>query len=160
MRVNAVSAGPGAAVPPTLAFTSGLLCGWWLNHLARLPLDAAGRGSLQTIAGVAALAIGVAIFLWGLLTFASERTGIMMQEPVRRLITRGPYRWSRNPMYVGLSAGYLGLTLLTNSGWPLVLLPLVLTTVAVGVIAREERYMHAVFGSDYAEYCRRVRRWL
>jgi protein-S-isoprenylcysteine O-methyltransferase Ste14 len=160
MAVKAVDVGPGAPVPPTLVFAGGLLAGWLLDGLARLPIAAAGRGATQTTMGVTLVAAGAAIFFWGMLTFASEGTGIMMQEPVRLVVEAGPYRWSRNPQYVGFTAGYIGLALLANAGWALVLLPLVIAVVSLTVIAREERYMQTTFGASYQEYCRRVRRWL
>jgi protein-S-isoprenylcysteine O-methyltransferase Ste14 len=63
-------------------------------------------------------------------------------------------------MYLAMACAYLGLSLLFNSLWALVLLPLVLAVVDVGVIRREERYLAAKFGKPYHDYCTRVRRWL
>ena len=63
-------------------------------------------------------------------------------------------------MYVGLTVGYLGLALLFNFAWPVVLLPIVLVVTTIAVIVREERYMQARFGPAYETYCARVPRWL
>jgi protein-S-isoprenylcysteine O-methyltransferase Ste14 len=76
------------------------------------------------------------------------------------LVTSGPYRFSRNPMYVGLSALYLGLALLFNVAWPLALFPVVVMALFRLVIRREERYLAEAFGETYALYAQRVRRWL
>jgi hypothetical protein len=76
------------------------------------------------------------------------------------VVTEGPYRFSRNPMYVGLSLLYVGIALWTHALWALPLLPLVLWGLWRRVIRREERYLAAAFGADYAAYTRRVRRWL
>jgi protein-S-isoprenylcysteine O-methyltransferase Ste14 len=75
-------------------------------------------------------------------------------------VEAGPYSWSRNPQYVAFTAIYMGITLLLGTGWPLILLPLVIGATVAAVIAREERYMRTAFGADYEDYCRRVPRWL
>ena len=75
-------------------------------------------------------------------------------------MTAGPYRLTRNPMYVSLAALYVGVSLFANSWWPLLLLPVVLLAVDRAVIAREERYLAGAFPAEYAAYRARVRRWL
>jgi protein-S-isoprenylcysteine O-methyltransferase Ste14 len=153
------SKGPMVKWPPTLVFCGGLLGGWGLHQALPFPLDPSGPSLLQLL-GLAVFAAGAAIFFWGLVTFGSERTGIMFQEPARRLVTRGPYRFSRNPMYVGFAVGYCGIALLANTAWPFFLLPPVMALVVVSVIGREEQYLRSIFGEPYDEYCRHVRRWL
>ena len=106
------------------------------------------------------IAIGTWLFGWGLMTFFRSATGIMLQQSASTVVDAGPYRFSRNPMYVGLTVGYVGVALVINIAWPIVLLPLVLVAVTTAVIAREERYMLARFGPAYEAYCARVRRWL
>lgn len=97
--------------------------------------------------------------LWAAGRFAKAGTPMVPVKPATALVTDGPFRYSRNPMYVSLTLGYLGVTLLMNSFWPLVLLPTVLLTLRFWVIAREEAHLTEVFGDGYAAYCRRVRRW-
>jgi protein-S-isoprenylcysteine O-methyltransferase Ste14 len=153
--------GPGTPFPPTLLFVLGLLFAWWLH--ASIPFQivaAASFGPWVVAIGAAALAVGTAVFWWGMSTFARARTGILLQRPASRLVTYGPYRWSRNPMYVGFVAMYLGLALLMNSVWPITLLPAVIVALELIVITREERYLRTIFGSLYDEYCRRVNRWI
>ena len=72
----------------------------------------------------------------------------------------GPYRLSRNPLYVGLLALYLGLALLASTFWGLVLFPTAVLLVLWGAIHPEERFLHERFGAPYDDYTRRVRRWL
>jgi protein-S-isoprenylcysteine O-methyltransferase Ste14 len=158
---SAVSAerGPGVTVPPTLAFVAGFALAWWLHQ--RTPLQWNRYGSdLLTTAGWLALASGTALFLWALHIFFKARTGIMLQKPATNLMMVGPYAWSRNPQYVAFTLIYIGVALVTNTLWPLVLLPSVLLLVASTVIAREERYLRATFGRPYEEYCRQVGRWI
>jgi len=76
------------------------------------------------------------------------------------LVTGGPYRFTRNPMYVGFTLWYLAATSWVNALWPLLLLPLVLLVMQRGVIAREEAYLRRRFGREYEEYSVGVRRWL
>jgi protein-S-isoprenylcysteine O-methyltransferase Ste14 len=76
------------------------------------------------------------------------------------IVATGPYRFSRNPMYVAMSAVYVGLSLLMGVVWPLVLLPIVLLSLSALVIRREERYLGDAFGEEYGAYRARVRRWL
>jgi protein-S-isoprenylcysteine O-methyltransferase Ste14 len=153
--------GPGTPFPPTMLFVIGLLFAWWLHQALPFVLGPAPElGSWLAAAGVVVLAGGAAVFWWGMATFARARTGIMLQSPASRLVTAGPYRWTRNPMYVGFVAMYVGLALLMNSLWPLALLPAVVISLEIVVITREERYLRSVFGPAYEEYCRRVKRWI
>ncbi|HKI04807.1 MAG TPA: isoprenylcysteine carboxylmethyltransferase family protein, partial [Thermoanaerobaculia bacterium] len=92
--------------------------------------------------------------------FWRARTAVMPNRPASSLVLVGPYRFSRNPMYTGLTGMYLGLAFWLNALWPLLLLPLVLLLLWKAVIQNEERYLSTAFGDSYADYCRRVRRWL
>ena len=111
-------------------------------------------------AGLALAVAGLLLSFWGIFTFRRARTAIIPHRAASRLVTHGPYRFSRNPMYVGLTIAYVGGALLIDSTWPIVLLPLVILALLSLVVQREERYLHAAFGEDYAAYSRRVRRWL
>ena len=123
-------------------------------------MDGAGPKPAQIAAGVLMIGVGTWLFMWGLATFFRSSTGIMLQQSASTVVDAGPYRFSRNPMYVGLTVGYVGVALVINVAWPIVLLPVVLVAVTMAVIAREERYMLARFGPAYEAYCARVRRWL
>ncbi|MEO8336423.1 MAG: isoprenylcysteine carboxylmethyltransferase family protein [bacterium] len=98
--------------------------------------------------------------VWGVVTFRRAGTAINPHHSAKRLVVSGPYRFTRNPMYTGLTIAYLGASLLLGSEWPLLLLPIVLFAVFRFVIQREERYLADAFGSEYAEFRMRVRRWL
>ena len=152
--------GPGAPLPPTLVFVAGFVLGVWIDHRLPMVMRDNGPGLFEVVCGWASIVAGCVMFAWGLGTFARARTGIMLQQDARRLVEAGPYRLSRNPMYVGFVAIYLGASLVANTAWPLVLLPVVLLTIEIAVIAREERYLRRTFGGAYDEYCQRVGRWL
>lgn len=82
------------------------------------------------------------------------------RRPTTALVAQGPYRFTRNPMYLGLALVYLGVALLLNAAWPLVLFPVAIMLVERWVIAREEVYLERRFGDAYRAYKARVRRWL
>jgi protein-S-isoprenylcysteine O-methyltransferase Ste14 len=138
----------------------GLLAGWLLDRRV-LPLHLGqSGGSVVEVAAVVMVAIGLAIMGWGFFTFRRARTAIIPFHAASSLVTTGPYRFTRNPMYTGLTIAYVGGALLIGSAWPLILLPAVLIVLFITVIAREERYLSDAFAGEYAAYCARVRRWL
>jgi protein-S-isoprenylcysteine O-methyltransferase Ste14 len=106
-----------------------------------------------------ALLLGL-IVLPALLAFRRARTSPKPWKPTTALVTTGPYRFTRNPMYLGFTLLYLSTTVWVNTMWPVLFLPLVLLLMHYGVIIREEAYLERVFGEAYQTYRRRVRRWL
>jgi protein-S-isoprenylcysteine O-methyltransferase Ste14 len=106
------------------------------------------------------LLTGVLIAGWGWLTFRRIRTTTVPGKTSSQLVTWGPYRFTRNPMYVGLSLAYLGEAGVLRQGWPLLLLPLVLAYVNWGVIRVEESKLEETFPKQYAAYRGKVRRWI
>lgn len=144
-------------MPPPLLYVAGFLLG--------LMLEAAFPVPSPPLAVVwAAGAIGIAAWLVldgaAMLLFRREGTDITPMRPTTTLVTTGPYRFTRNPMYVGMAFLYAGLAVPLGVVWSLALLPLVLLAVDRIVIRREERYLEAKFGDEYCAYKRRVRRWL
>jgi protein-S-isoprenylcysteine O-methyltransferase Ste14 len=153
-------ANPGVRFPPPIIFVGGLLIGWMLHRYWRaIPLSRHGGAALEPIGLVLVLG-GLALAAWGMLTFQRARTAIIPSRSASRLVGGGPYRFTRNPMYVGLTLAYVGVAALVSSAWPLILLPLVLVVLVRMVIGREEAYLRDAFGAEYAAYQSRVRRWL
>ena len=151
---------PGVRFPPPTLFVAGFLAGWLVHREWPVPVAPDGRAPVLVGAGWVVAALGIAIMGWGLLTFVRHRTAIIPHRPATRLVDTGPYRYSRNPMYVGMTTAYLGGVLVTNMFWPLLLLPLVLLGLTRAVIRREERYLADAFGAEYDAYRARTRRWL
>ena len=141
-------------------FVLGFLAGWLLHRRWPVALVSSGRGPATVGAGWVLVALGLGFTAWGLLTFFRHRTAIMPHHPASRLVDSGPYRFSRNPMYVGMTTAYLGGVLVTNMFWPLLFLPLSLFALVMLVIRKEERYLADAFGAEYAAYRKRTRRWL
>jgi protein-S-isoprenylcysteine O-methyltransferase Ste14 len=103
---------------------------------------------------------GVMTAVWGMVTFARAHTAIIPHKPASSLVDTGPYRFTRNPMYTGMTLLYLGIAVHLNWGWAFLLLPAVLFLLHRFVISREERYLSEAFGSAYDEYRARVKRWV
>jgi protein-S-isoprenylcysteine O-methyltransferase Ste14 len=133
--------------------------GWLLDRAVVLRLFSTGRSEATVIGGCIVIALGIALNGSGFITFLRHRTAILPIRSAARLVTTGPYRYSRNPMYVGMAVVYIGIVILTNIAWPLVFLPVVLVALTYLVIRREERYLRGAFDSEYREYSSRVRRW-
>ena len=150
----------GVHFPPPLLFVLPLGVGILLHHWLPLHLAAVQWRAAGVIGGWLLIGVWAGLSGWALVTFWRQRTPIMPNRPVTRLVTSGPYRYSRNPMYLSLSALYLGVTALANSMWPIFFFPVVLTSLYFLVIRREERYLSATFGDEYDPYCASVRRWL
>lgn len=113
-----------------------------------------------TIVGALLFALGAVIAGWGWMTFRKARTTTVPGEKSSELVTWGPYRFTRNPMYVGLVVAYLGEAGILRQFWPAVFLPLVIAYVNWIVIPVEEAKLKEVFGQDYERYCSRIRRWI
>lgn len=105
------------------------------------------------------LLVGAVIAGSSLLIFHKQRTTTTPGESSSKLVTWGPYRFSRNPMYVGLILAYVGEAGLLKQAWPVVLLPLTVAYVNYIVIPVEEARLEAVFAAEYEQYRSRVRRW-
>jgi protein-S-isoprenylcysteine O-methyltransferase Ste14 len=147
-------------VPPPLIFVAAFGLAWWLDGRMTFEIDGAGAGLFQTALGVAAIAGGLGLAYWGIVTFARAHTPILPVRPARLLVLTGPYRFTRNPMYLGLTTAYFGVALVLNMAWALVLLPVAMSLLTLLVIEREERHLVSSFGADYERYRQRVRRWI
>ena len=146
-------------IPVPWVFVLTYLIGAGLEHA--LPLRASnGKLPGLRVAGGALFGIGAIIAGWGLLTFRRARTTTVPGEASSRLVTWGPYRFSRNPMYVGLSVAYLGEAGILGQIWPLIFLPLTVAYVNWIVIPVEESKLSEVFNEEYDHYRKKVRRWL
>jgi protein-S-isoprenylcysteine O-methyltransferase Ste14 len=112
------------------------------------------------IAGIMMIASGALLFLPAVALFIRRRTAILPVKPARELQTSGPYRISRNPMYVGLLGIYAGLAMCYGNWWTVLMIPVLVLIIRQYFIRREETYLERKFGQRYEEYCKRVRRWV
>jgi protein-S-isoprenylcysteine O-methyltransferase Ste14 len=139
-------------------FFACLLAGWALQviHPLALPFPRTLRFSGGTVVCLAAAIFGA----WGLRTFKRHATTHRPNGVASTLLTTGPFRLSRNPLYCALVSLLLGFSLLLHSAWLLMLTPLLCLLLDRLVIAKEEARLRAQFGANYTAYTQRVRRWL
>jgi protein-S-isoprenylcysteine O-methyltransferase Ste14 len=143
--------------PPPLLYTAALVIGAGLEWFWP---TAIGLGWLPLVLGAILILAGLAIALWGALALRRAGTAIPPNLPTTELVTDGPFRWSRNPLYLALTLIYAGIGLIADDLWILMLLVPLLLLIHWGVVVREERYLEAKFGEAYRRYKERVRRWL
>ncbi len=157
MNVEA-SSGLGIRIPPPLIYLAALAIGSVLNYLwPTSPLS----GSLRYVIGSVVISVNLLIMPSVLRRFRRAGTPFFnLRKPASALIREGLYRFSRNPSYVSLTLLYLGIGILLNNGWILILVAPVFLVIDLWVVRREERHLEAKFGEEFLRYKAAVRRWL
>jgi protein-S-isoprenylcysteine O-methyltransferase Ste14 len=149
----------GVLAPPPLIYMGFLIAGIGLQVVWPAALVST-IFALRVGIGSALGLLGMAISISGVLQFRRSGTEYHPNRPATALVMDGPYRLTRNPMYMGLTLLYGGIALGANSAWILGLLVPLLIVLHYGVIFREEAYLERKFGDAYREYKAKVRRWL
>ena len=148
----------GVIIRPPFLFLGAFLVALILKHIVVWPISADGDASMFQAGGLLLL-LGVLLLGTCAAFFARSDTPIQTSQPSRALVRNGPFRFSRNPIYIALFILYIGLILLINSWWGILFLPLLYLIMTYGVIMREEVYLEKKFGQEYLDYKRQVRRW-
>ncbi len=147
----------GVIALPPLIYLAGVLNGGFLQII--YPITFLPSWELQLLS-ILFFGIGFYLAASARKRMVKAGTNVNPMEPTLALVQDGPYRFTRNPMYVGLTLGQLSLATAFNSLWMLLMMLPVLVVMHYGVILREERYLESLFGAQYLEYKSRVRRWL
>jgi protein-S-isoprenylcysteine O-methyltransferase Ste14 len=145
-------------VPVPWMFVLAYLIGAGLERI--FPLGKFADYEFLTPVGLVVFVLGAALAAWGWLIFRSKGTTTVPGRTSSTFVTWGPYQFTRNPMYVGLSIAYLGEAMIQHQAIPVVLLPLVIAHVNYFVIPLEESRLRSAFGGEYERYTERVRRWV
>jgi protein-S-isoprenylcysteine O-methyltransferase Ste14 len=151
---------PDVITFPPLIYLAGLGLSLAAKLVVRLPIAPKWLRKPRRKAGFTLIGAGVGMAIWGARTFQEAGTNVSPHQPASALVEDGPYQFTRNPIYIGATAAYSGITLLLNNLWGFVLLPGVLAVMQRGVIEREEAYLRATFGAPYDAYMERIPRWL
>lgn len=150
--INVEKDRPGVIAPPPLIFAVAFAIGYVLRNL----LPHAG----SSIGGIAFAVAGLLIGGFAFAAMLRARTHIDPYKPATALVTTGPFRFSRNPLYLSVTLLYIGAALSFRILPALLLLPIALMVMHFGVIRREERYLERKFGDEYRAFRARVRRWV
>lgn len=155
------SRGPNVRIPPPFFFALPLLTGFIVQHFVPTHI-VHGVDPARTIrlVGIAEIVIALLIMGWAVATFVRLRTPVVPIRRARALVEEGPFELTRNPMYLGFTVLYLGITFYANAFWPLVFLPEAIALTYLFAIRLEEAYLTREFGDAYKSYRSRVRRWL
>jgi len=110
--------------------------------------------------GAPLVMVAVALFAYSVSTFRAAGTPVPARQPTTAIVRTGPYRFSRNPIYLAFSLFQLGIAIWVNSVWLLATLVAAVALIHYVVIPREEQYLERRFGAQYLDYKASVRRWV
>lgn len=156
--MNLDASRPSAVPWPPVLFVAACALALLARRIYRLPwpgLDDAPARVIGYGFGVA----GVALIAWGLLTLRRAGTTVMPNQRVDKLVTDGPFRYRRNPIYLGDAMLLLGFAQLTGNVWFAILVPVFLVAVHFLAVLPEERHLEERFGETYLDYKENTRRW-
>jgi len=145
-------------IRPPLAWGLAVIAGLaldWLVPLSFLPaaLPAGWLGAMVFV-------LALALFAWAIVTITKAGSNVPTNLPTTAIVESGPYRFTRNPIYLGMLLGLIGLAIAFDNLWLLIMLVPFALVIRYGVVAREEAYLERKFGDVYGGYRSRVRRWL
>lgn len=142
---------------PPLIFLASLALGYGLNALAPVALPLA---TLAKALGALALGAGLGLILWASSTLSRAGTAILPHHAARRLVTAGPFAWSRNPIYLGEALIIAGFGGVEGALGYLVAAAVFVMAMTHFAVVREEAHLAARFGAEWDAYAARVRRWV
>lgn len=148
----------GVIAPPPLLFAGALLAGVLADRA--MGVRAFTPRVVGRPLGLAMAAAGLGLGIWAAVTMKRSGTAVVPHRPSTTVVRSGPFAWTRNPIYLGMTSAYIGLVLALGSLGGLLLTAPLLALVQRGVIEREEAYLQRLFGAAYRSYRNAVPRWL
>lgn len=155
-RVSGLPDHPDLPYKPPLAYLLAILLGILLERWWPLP----PRPHALMPVGVTLVALAIALLVWAQLSFRARRTPLEPWKATRAIVDFGPFAHSRNPVYIAFALIQVGIGLWIDRLWVVALVVVPAVATALVVVPREERYLRRKFGSEYEDYCAKVRRWL
>jgi protein-S-isoprenylcysteine O-methyltransferase Ste14 len=147
-----------AIIRPPIALALAIVAGFgadWLYPARFVPSTVPHRWI-----GGAVFATGCMLAIWAVMTISKAGSEVETTKPTTTIVTGGPFRFTRNPIYLGMFLGLIGLAIAFDSLWVLAMLVPFALVIRYGVVAREESYLERKFGDVYLAYKSGVRRWL
>ena len=148
----------GIIAPPLILYLGALMMGFIMHTISPQPIFASP--AIGKLLGLLLLLLSGCFARWAFVAMRQAGTTADPRKPSTALAMNGPFRLSRNPIYLAMTGLYLGITFLGNTWWFAILLAPLLLIMHFGVILREEHYLAKQFGATYLEYKSTVRRWL
>ena len=148
---------PNVKIIPPLIYLAGIVIGFLASIW--MPTKVVPNSVAWTVGGIL-IFCGAVLAGSAILKFRDAGTTVRPDRGASTLVIAGPYKITRNPMYLGLALVYLGMTIAGQSVWALILLPVVLTVIRRRAIEPEEAFLEKRFGANYLSYKKKVRRWL
>ena len=145
-------------IRPPLAWMLAVIIGLALHWLRPLPFMPPAVPAGWT--GGAVFAAALALFAWAIVTVSRAGSNVPTNMPTKIIVDTGPYHFTRNPIYLAMFGGLVGLAIAFDSLWLLAALVIFALVIRYGVVAREEIYLERKFDDVYRRYRSRVRRWL
>ena len=150
---------PGVYIPPPFFYVLTFIIAIIIQR--KFPIDNyLFQQEWLKITGIVFLVISLFFLVRSLRQFFKSKNTLILIKPATSLQNNGIYGITRNPMYVGLSVVYLGLSCILGNWWNFILFPILVLIVQEYIIKREERYLEREFGQKYTDYRSKVRRWL
>ena len=145
---------------PPLVYSAAMVLAWLLERYDAFEVLDHALAVLPRWSGLAVFGAGVAVDVWAFLTLRASKTTVLPNATSTALVTSGPYRFTRNPIYLGNTVALLGFAIGLRWGWLLLLLPVTVAAVNWLAISREEEHLRLRFADEWKSYSSRVRRWL
>jgi protein-S-isoprenylcysteine O-methyltransferase Ste14 len=144
---------------PSIVYVTALCSAYALHRIYPLAVLDNQRFWLWTAGGFAFL-LGISLIFWALKTLLRHHTSVLSTRSTAHLVTSGPFRLTRNPVYLGYTLIMLSLGLMTGSFWLIAASVVSGALIHLYVIRREEKHLLARFGFEFERYCRRTRAWI
>ena len=151
---------PGVIAPPPMIYAGTLIVGLVLHALFPVRLVRFLSRTARAVLGGSLVGFAATLATLAFRTMRRAHTNVDPSQPATALVTEGPFKLTRNPLYLSLTLFYAGIAILVNALWAMLLLPMALLVMRKGVIEREERYLERKFGEEYLRYKASVRRWI
>ena len=159
VAMNAYRVKPLSFPWPPLFYGAAIFAAWMFHQFAGLPALLPNE-KLRWITGATMISMAIGLDLWATKTLLESCTTILPHRASRHLVTHGPYRYTRNPIYLGYTLITMGIGLFTGNAWFFIMATLAAVFTTMLAIRREEMHLHARFGIEYERYCRKTRRWI